>query len=405
MGRGTASAIFAMGCTICTVSLSITAFSLAIVLRLRLERLQANSIGDPEKEFMDECLRDFEGLAADDPQYLSNQNKCLKKLMNERLNLLPVVRPTVDERICDPTNLCSDGDPGQCEDEGEIGGNFFKPGDVRQCYDLVDATKAARVQKEYFRLLDEVESRCTNPRAWSDYKNRVHLRYCMWKHLSSGICTNNARTNCPRDGSCCPYAQQTRDYRRPDRYTCRKSPTVGLYCELLADGNATGSNISTGTSLCEEADCPWCLDLADIPGLCLGPVCKQYQRTLDYAAAVAAFMGIAIILDLGELGLRLCSPAMAPEKWILVHAGGASMKLLGVMLCSASGVLDLLETALTKNCLEGDDDPTQSALWIVWVLIFTMIATGCGSCGLAPLTAMRETHAGLPYAKVVPRGS
>lgn len=391
----------------CSLVFSITAFGLAIVLRLRLERLQPNLIGDPEKEFMDECLRDFEGLPAESEAYLSSRRNCLAKLVEDKsLNLLPKVRPTVDERICDPANLCTDGDPKQCNDEGVVGGGYYRPGTVRQCYDLIDQTKAARVQKEYFRLLDEVESRCTNPGGWSDYENKVHLRYCMWKHLSSGICTNNARTNCPTDGSCCPFSQQTKENRRPDRYACRKSPTVGLYCQLVAGGNATGRFVVTGTSLCTEVTCPsfaWCLDLADIPGLCLGPVCKDFRRSLDYTVAVGAFIGLAIILDLGELGIRLCFPAMASWHWMSVNVGGASIKLLALVLCLASGVMDLVDSALEHSCFEGGDDPAKAAQTIAFGFLISVATTALGSCCLAPLTAARDTHAGLPYAKVAAR--
>jgi len=405
MGRVTASSICGMICTLCAVGFSIAAFGLAVVLRLRLERLQANLIGDPEKEFMDDCLRDFEGLPVESQEYLDSRRDCLAQLVADAsLNLLPKVRPTVDERICEPASLCTDGDPNQCNDEGSLGNDFYKPGTVRQCYDLIDQTKAARVQKEYFRLLDEVEARCTNSGGWSDYENKVHLRYCMWKHLSAGICTNSARTNCPTDGSCCPTSQRTPENTRPDRYSCRKSPTVGLYCQLVAGGNATGRLVATGTSLCNEATCPsfaWCLDLVDIPGLCLGPVCKDFRRTLDYAAAVAAAMGVALILDLGELGIRLCFPAMASLQWISVHLSGASIKLLGILLCLAGGVLDLLTSTVENSCFEGGDDPAKSAQTIAHGFLATVAATALGSFCLAPLTAARDTHSGLPYAKVV----
>eukprot|EP00971_Amphidinium_carterae_P062400 1234936-Amphidinium_carterae.1 len=101
----------------------------SVVLWIHLDDLKANMVGDPEKEFLDDCMRDFEHLATDDPEYLTQRENCIADLdSDEALKWLPHIRLTVDERICDIDDLCEDGDPGQCEDKGSPGAADFRAG-------------------------------------------------------------------------------------------------------------------------------------------------------------------------------------------------------------------------------------------------------------------------------------
>jgi hypothetical protein len=256
---------------------------LGILLRLQMDNFQDNMENDPEKLFVDNCMRDFEALSPEDATYTSQYSKCIKELSNDQsLKRLPHIRLAVDERVCDPVDLCSGGDPGQCDDKGVPRMPGFSAGEVTKCYSLIDNAKAEQDAFQKAALLDRVATECTSKERWKDHKNEVKLRYCFWKHLQFGVCTNDMRTNCPEDSSCCPVAQNdplgNKLEIRPDQYICQKSPIVGLYCQHK-DYRVPVANVTTDPQggLCTKVTCPnfaWCRELADVPGECLGEACQ-----------------------------------------------------------------------------------------------------------------------------------
>jgi len=188
----------------------------------------------------------------------SQYSKCVKQLSEDvSLKRLPNIRATVDERVCDPVDLCEGSDPGQCADKGTPRTGGFSPGDVTKCYSLIDEAKAATAAKgkagpdekaikdarfKEAALLDRVKAECVNQERWKDHVHQVKLVYCMWKHEKNGACTNNLQTNCPTDGSCCPDAQREASdadssadaqlKNRPKQYVCQKSPVVGFIANI-----------------------------------------------------------------------------------------------------------------------------------------------------------------------------
>merc|ERR1712039_115851 len=152
--------------------------------------------------------------------------------------------------------------------------------------------------------------------------------------MSSGLCMNSVRTNCPKDDSCCPVAQSAPDtssgdrLKRPDEYICQKSPIVGLFCQhrnFRAEGNGTGDQLP----LCTEELCSpfaWCRDFADVPGLCMTTPCKEYQRSLVTAAVIISLTAIALITDLVDSVLLLRCIAVKTSFKAVVNFSGAFIK-------------------------------------------------------------------------------
>uniref|UniRef100_A0A7S4QT92 Uncharacterized protein n=1 Tax=Alexandrium monilatum TaxID=311494 RepID=A0A7S4QT92_9DINO len=405
--RGVCTAGLALATPCCSVASVVC----AIVLRIYLGRLQTNMVGDPEKETLDECMRDFEGLPVSNQQYIDNHRRCIEELAAlDHLHRLPRVRLTVDERICGQADLCTGGDPGRCGDKGAYGSIDYEAGDVTKCYDLISAFKAELTQRRRVALLDQVEQQCTRSDRWDGYAHEVRLRYCMWKHLQFGACINELRANCPEDTSCCPATQNhlgaDSRSRRPNVYTCRKSPTVGLYCQHVNDrapGNATGDGRGEP---CSSVTCPsfdWCLDLVDVPGLCLGSVCQDYQRSLNYSVILIILACISLALDIAELvNLGVLHPA--PELKTACNAFAAVFKLLGLVLCVAGGIGELVDAAIEKACFneEGNHSATVARSGST-AFLFAICLAAVGSTCLAPLSARVGGHlTGPSYAKVQP---
>merc|ERR1719454_2784452 len=124
----TCRAVLVLTVTLYTIGSAVTSVVLGTLLRLKMNNLMANNENDPEKVYIDECMRDFENLNAEDASYRSEYSSCIKKLAkDESLKRLPHVRLAVDQRVCDPADLCSGGDPGQCEDQGAPRSANYKP--------------------------------------------------------------------------------------------------------------------------------------------------------------------------------------------------------------------------------------------------------------------------------------
>eukprot|EP00404_Azadinium_spinosum_P027968 CAMPEP_0180678358 /NCGR_PEP_ID=MMETSP1037_2-20121125/68338_1 /TAXON_ID=632150 /ORGANISM="Azadinium spinosum, Strain 3D9" /LENGTH=371 /DNA_ID=CAMNT_0022707993 /DNA_START=170 /DNA_END=1282 /DNA_ORIENTATION=- len=367
-------------------------------------------MGDPEREYLDECMRDFKGLPRDYSEYRSEHSKCIDKITSEdRLEWLPRVRLTVDERICGQADLCDENDPGQCADRGEFGSIDYKQGDVTACYTKIDQAKSERLPHLKARYFDEVSRQCTSKDRWKDHKRRVLLEYCMWKHNSVGVCTNTARTNCPKDSSCCPVAQNKmasvdRDEYRLYQYVCRKSPLVGLFCQHLDDrmpGNTTGIGLD---ALCTEPTCDsfaWCRDLADVPGLCLGAACQDHKRSLLYTYTLMAITILGLLLDIADLVILVRWRA-APRPKSSANVVAGCVKLGGFLLCLACGIRDFADQAESQGCFNavGNGMVLGTRASADAFLLAALLATG-GSFCLAPLSACWGGNLiAIPYARV-----
>jgi len=398
---------------ICSAVVLTGAFStisliLAGVIRYRLARLQINTVGDPERVFLDECMRDFEGLSPNDPVYTSKHRECAKELgEDERYRRLPRVRLTVDERVCDQARLCEGRDPGQCADRGVYGDADYKPGRVTECYSLGTEALAKLTVQERGAALDVAEARCTSKGAWENYAQRVRLEYCMRKHMTTGVCINSLRTDCPIDSSCCPVPANVVSENgqprktKPDDYACKKSPTVGLFCQHV-DDIVPGSN----STLCTATTCSnfaWCRDLVDIPGLCLSDACQDYQRALAYSVVIIVAVAAGLVLDAADLVILFRYPrAILPK--LFLNAIGCCAKLLACLLCLAAGVLEFMGTLEEKACFNdvGNRMVKTTRQSVAAFLLFTSLAV-VGSLCLLPCSARWLTEPRkLPYARITP---
>jgi len=381
---------------------------LGALLRMQLVKLQGNMENDPEKRFIDECMRDFESLSTDDPTYRSEFSRCIKELTNdESLKRLPHIRLTVDERVCDPVDLCSGGDPGQCEDVGTPREANYKAGDVMQCYQLIIRAKAEQDAYKKAQLLDDIASQCTSSERWKNHANTVSLLYCFWKHLQFGVCSNNMRTNCPSDSSCCPISQSdplNALAYRPDQYLCRKSPIVGLYCMQRDYRVPVNISIEPRGELCTTETCPsfaWCRDFADVPGLCLGEACKDYTRAANFLIVCIVCAALGLVFDIAVIVLLLRWPVQIKLK-STANALSACLKVLAFALCSAGGAKDFTRELVAKSCYNAEGNVLAlSAKDGVDLFEMVTLLTIAGSLALAPM-AMQwgGPLTALPYARV-----
>lgn len=399
--------------TLAMVTLCLTASCLAtaIMLRTRFVDMRANMVGDPERKIVDECMRDFEGLPLDSEEYMTEHRKCVEELAkDESLTWLPRVRLTVDERVCSPANLCR-GAPDECDDEGEVGDSDYRQGTVSRCYRLISDAKASRDYLKRADMLTVVERDCTGRASWEDYDEKVLLQYCMWKHMGSGLCMNNMRTSCVEDGSCCPIAENSRGGRvvrniRRNQYECRASPTVGLFCQHVDDRVAVPANSAmnaTDMPLCTEETCSsfsWCQDLADVPGLCLGEACQEYQRCIFISVVMIVCCSLALVLDLVYAGTLMCCPVGAGWRGS-TNFIGACLKVLVWAFCVAGGLFDFIDNAIHFACFNapGNMRVEESKMLAHLVRIFALVTTG-GSVLLSPISMRYGTRLMiLPYAK------
>jgi len=353
-------------------------------------------------------MRDFEGESADSDDYRKKYSECIKEVQDkDSLHELPYFRLTVDERVCDPKDLCDGGDPEECHDVGGPRDSVYIPGTVSKCYHLIDEAKAEQGALRKAELLDQVAAECTNEDHWKDYENAVKIYYCLWKHLQVGVCMNSMRTNCPTvDSSCCPVPQNDpeadpSDFRK-DLYTCEKSPLVGLYCHHVEWRVPTNGSLG---ALCTEVNCPssfaWCRDFADVPGLCYGDACKDYNRALGYLLVCIVCLSAGCFMDLLDLVVLFRYPHAAAPK----SAGnvvGASMKFMTYVLCLAGGVQEFSADVVQHGCFnEKGKALTESVEDLVRIFGIAALATGGGSLLLAPMSMRWGGHlVGLPYARV-----
>mmetsp|Transcript_5986 Transcript_5986/g.10267 ORF Transcript_5986/g.10267 Transcript_5986/m.10267 type:complete len:414 (+) Transcript_5986:62-1303(+) len=362
----------------------------SVVLFIHLDGLKTNMVGDPEKEFLDDCMRDFEHLAQDDPVYLTQRENCISDLeSDEGLKYLPQIRLTVDERICDIADLCEDGDPGQCEDRGSPGTSDFQAGTVRQCYEQISAAKAERNETRRTLLLQQAQTDCIDASRWDNYEHQTQLAYCMWKQREYGVCTNSlsATLNCPEDTSCCPVAQNRliTPNARPDKYQCAKSPLVGLYCQHV---NYTVLDVPEQP--CTSVTCStfdWCRDFIDVSDQCITEPCEQYRRARNYAIPCIVFAGIAILLDFTDIVILCCYNRAAGMK-AAVDVTSACVKLIAVLLCVIGGIQDFTNGLVNRGCYVPDgtnlaETTRRDMRSFMTSSIFSMLGSLC----LSPLSA------------------
>jgi len=391
---------------IAILAVSVSTFATGIMLRIRLDDMQANMMGDPEKKYVDECMRDFEGLSTEDKSYQDEYKLCMEKLVGtEPFRWLPLIRLTVDERVCEPASLC-DGAPGECFDTSDRLSADFRPGTVSSCYDLIGRSKAERDHKLRAEQQAEVETRCTGSSAWADYSKKAFIKYCMWKHVNVGLCMNSMRTNCPEDDSCCPVAENARGggadrVVRPSQYSCQKSPTDGLYCQQV-DYRVPGPGNASDRALCTDVTCDafaWCRDVSDIPGICAGEACQAYQRSLDLSIVIILLMAFASLLDITYIVLLIRFPT--PKLKGFSNAVGGCLKLLAYGFFVAGGIDDFVLTAVAHSCFnaEGNARVVHAKDFAATFHLLVLI-TMAGSLVVAPVSVHWGSQlVGLPYTR------
>lgn len=390
-----------------SIASSIASLVFAVTLRQRFQDMQLNAVGDSEKVFFDRCLRDFMGLPSSDPTYQSTRRGCAKDFLNEaKYHWLPLVRLAVDQRVCDQDDLCSTGDPQQCADE------------VTACYSLMNqARHVSKTTEEQSALESQYAESCTRAGRWDNYEHKVQLTYCMWKHASSaGVCTNNVRTTCPEDESCCPVAQNYTNEAGADvatgpyRYACRQSATLGIFCQHV-DYTASASTDSTDAIPCTEISCPdnfeWCHDLVDVSGLCVGQPCQDYHHSLGYTALFITCAALGLFLDISDVAIWFCYPKAGLPK-AAANAVGLFLKLAALVLVMAAGIRQFVDEVIERACFNpaGNamlDEDIKGLLTRFWM---AMLCTAMGSLCLAPLSALWVGHfSELPYRNRVIRNA
>lgn len=391
--------------TLFIVATSITSVVLSSILLIETRELHDNMMGDPEKLFVDECLRDYEHLEKTDSKYQSARTKCIKELREKiTFKQLPKIRLTVDELVCDPEDLCKGDD--RCEDKGSPSSASFQPGVITACYRLIDNYKAEQKVGPKAEMLDRIVVECTKPDGWSDYGEAVRIRYCMWKHLEFGACTNKLRSNCPEDDSCCPVAQNdplgVASYT--NQYVCRKSPIQGLFCQHI-DYLVPGANTSLSSpSYCTLETCgnfDWCRDFADIPGECLSEACQDYHHAKAFLIVCLVFVSVALVCDLADT-IFLFKWRDGVKAKTLLNCVSACLKLLGWLTCLGGGIKSFSEMLSEQKCFNAEGTVlVESVKEGVVNYIVLVILSGAGSLILAPMSMQWGGRLiGLPYARV-----
>jgi hypothetical protein len=388
----TSKAIIVVILTLAALSCAITALVFSIQLHGAVEDLRSNHEGDPEREYVDDCMRDFKHLPPDDGRKLEQKRKCIEALGAEpRFKWLPKIRLTVDERVCDPETLCAPGDPGPCKDSGDPRGKDYQVGNVTACFNLIDKVRqdGGKTATERAELDAEVQRRCTREDRWKDYENAVKLDYCMWKHYSVGVCTNNLRSQC--DDSCCPHKPLVDETDlRNDEYQCRKSPVVGLFCQHLeSTERAWTKNKAAPYELCTAVTCPnfsWCRAFTDVPGLCLGQACLDYARLRGICITCIVICSLGLLLDVADL-IVFWKFANAVVAKSIINFLSSGVKLLGFCLIIAGGGQEFLSTIVEKQCfIENGQEMTQVARDVIDSYLLAAILSSLTSLALAPLS-------------------
>lgn len=365
----------------------------SITLLTRIFDLRSNQSGDPDRAFVDECMRDFEHLKKDDGLYLSERRKCVKKISATDgplyLKWLPQIRLTADERICDPEYLCDSGDS-TCRDEGTPGTRGYRPGTISACYNLIDEARNEKLTATREQLNKEVDSKCIPKEGeegpWKDYSEKVKIEYCMWKHRhTQGVCTNNIRTSCTSDGSCCPSGIQD-DPSEPvaglSEYECQKSPVFGLFCQHK-------SFVVEAKVMCKETTCPnfaWCRDFADIPNLCLGEACQDYRRTVAVCICSIALISFGLLCDLADVVVCMKWPNNSVHKTLL-NVTASCFKFLVYLLCLSGGAVEFTNAIVAKQCFNAEGlVMAQRAKTGLRELLVCVMISAAGSLVLSPFS-------------------
>jgi len=388
----TSKALIVVILTLAALSCAVTALVFSIQLHGAVENLRSNHEGDPEREFVDECMRDYEHLPPDDGRYLDQRAACVQSMHNvPRFKWLPNIRLTVDERVCDPEQLCADGDPSPCKDAGNPRSKDYKPGNITQCFTLIDEVRkdGGKSATERAELEEQVNKRCLGKDRWKDYENKVKLDYCMWKHSSVGVCTNNLRSSC--DSSCCPHKPVvSRSDLQNDEYECRKSPVVGLFCQHLAATQRQWTGVKSGSyELCTAVTCPnfaWCRDFTDIPGLCLGQACQDYQRVRGICITCIVICSLGLLLDLSDL-IVFWKFANAVVAKSMINILSSGVKLLGFCFIIGGGGQEFLSTIVEKQCfVEEGQEMAQVARDVIESYLLAALFSSLLSLALAPFS-------------------
>eukprot|EP00929_Paragymnodinium_shiwhaense_P101915 TRINITY_DN65102_c0_g1_i1.p1 TRINITY_DN65102_c0_g1~~TRINITY_DN65102_c0_g1_i1.p1 ORF type:complete len:420 (-),score=58.88 TRINITY_DN65102_c0_g1_i1:128-1387(-) len=397
------------------VGTGFAALAWGLILQNRFTDLRTNMVGDPEKQFMEECMRDFTGFSKEDPRYREHHKKCIVEVAGRpEYQVLPRIRPTVDEGICDVEVLCSESDPGQSCDSGTPGDPGFRRGEVSQCFELLKQARTEVVATKRRDLEDQAEQQCVRQDRWKGYDHEVRLEYCMHKQYAAGICTSSLQTTCPGGSTCCPVAQIHLDnvdvakMARRDKFVCRKSPVVGLFCQHLdyREASPVPSPPNAGLPpMCTIDSCPdfeWCRDFADIPGLCISEPCLAYSRSVAFVVACCVLLGAAGALDLLDLLVLFLRKTMHKQKAAL-ELSSCCFKFIGCILISLSGAREFLRDVAAHDCFVGPGSDelapaANSAMGTLWMIA---ALSSAGSLCLAPLSIKWGGQlASLPYARI-----
>eukprot|EP00927_Polykrikos_kofoidii_P046649 TRINITY_DN40815_c0_g1_i1.p1 TRINITY_DN40815_c0_g1~~TRINITY_DN40815_c0_g1_i1.p1 ORF type:complete len:416 (+),score=50.83 TRINITY_DN40815_c0_g1_i1:186-1433(+) len=409
LSRLTFRAVLVLCVVIFTISCTASNLAWSIVLRLRLMDLRANMVGDPERVYMDDCMKDFDDESVESNRYRERHRECVTKVdSSKKFKLLPRIRPTVDEGICDQAYLCSGSN--DCEDRGEPGKSYYEPGVMTKCFDLITRMRIEADPVEQKRLSDEAQQKCMRGGRWDGYKKKAWIKKCMWKHFHFGVCTNNLRTNCPGDSSCCPTAQSHLDLvdqakaPRQDHFICRKSPIVGLYCHHIDYRVPRNGTSSAFGDLCTAATCEnfnWCRDFADVPGLCLRRPCQDYKHAfaLCTVCIVAAVFGV--FFDLVDIIVMCTCPSLQKIK-SCTNGIAACIKGTGCLICVVSGAREFAVEAASNACIVGNNGALAAAAETAATSMFvTSLLATAGSLCLAPLSSRWGGRlSDVPYARV-----
>lgn len=182
---------------------------------------------------------------------------------------------------------------------------------------------------------------------------------------------------------CCPSSGDT-------GYICKRSPTVGLYCQ-------DGANSCGGG---DEQKFLWCRDFADIDNSCKSDVCKKKAMVKDMSLPAFFLAGLGVILDIVDVIFFFAAPDSVASK-AGINVASACIKFLAFGMVLGAGTQDFMGDLFDNGCFNRDGMNTvqttgqQLVSFVVSCVISAMLCLM-----LAPISAYYGGKIiGVPYVK------
>lgn len=180
----------------------------------------------------------------------------------------------------------------------------------------------------------------------------------------------------------------------PPGYTCRRNPTVGLYC---LDGNVD-NQCGDGADDLESNN--WCMDYADIPNTCQTPTCLDKQMVFNITVPVFFLAGLAMILDVIDGVMFFASPDAVICK-AMINIASMIVKWFAFGLIQGAGTQQFMDNLYMNKCFNREGMVVVVTATVYYVgFIVAEVISALLSLILAPLSAYYGGKIiGVPYVK------